>query len=301
MTESLRWEGKILGATVSRTADRWFVSIQVDVLEQQSSLPRTSEEITGVDLGIKAAVTLSNGETLESPKPLKAALRRLQIRGRRVSRKFESAKEQAGFGKRAKLPKGTLIKASHNQKKASLQVAKLHARISHLRADFTHKLTTRLCRENQTVVIEDLNVKGMLANEKLARSISDVGFGEIRRQLEYKSLRFGTRLVLANRWFPSSRLCSQCGWKNDELTLKDRHWDCLQCGTHHDRDINAALNLKRLATETALPVASSWVTKNTERGIHSLSVGKVTPVSYEGGQQDSSGQEINRAHFCALF
>jgi putative transposase len=129
-----------------------------------------------------------------------------------------------------------------------------------LRKDFTHKLTTRLCRENQTIVIEDLNVKGMLANEKLARAVSDVGFGEIRRQLEYKAVRYKSDLIIADRWYPSSRLCSTCDYKNEKLTLQDRVWTCTRCGIIHDRDINAALNLKGLATQTALPVASSLAT-----------------------------------------
>ncbi|MFD1692565.1 RNA-guided endonuclease InsQ/TnpB family protein [Azotobacter chroococcum] len=135
-------------------------------------------------------------------------------------------------------------------------MARLHARIANLRADFTHRLTTRLCRENQAVVIEDLNVRGMLANDRLARAISDVGFGMFRQQMNYKAQRYGTRLVVADRWYPSSRLCSVCGWKYEALTLRERTWACADCGTHHDRDHNAARNLERLATATALPVAS---------------------------------------------
>src|SRR5690606_27972014 len=136
---------------------------------------RTGHEINGVDLGIKAAVTLSSGEAVEAPKPLKAALRRLRIRSRRISRKIEAAKVSAGFAPHAKLPKGAKLTVSNNRKKSTATLARLHARIANVRADFTHKLTARLCRENQTVVIEDLHVKGMLANEKLARAISDVG------------------------------------------------------------------------------------------------------------------------------
>jgi putative transposase len=149
-------------------------------------------------------------------------------------------------------------------------------------------------------VIEDLNVKGMLANERLARAISDVGFGVFRSQLEYKAKRYGTRLVVADRWYPSSRLCSICGWKNEALTLRDREWVCAECGAHHDRDLNAALNLKRLATETALPVASPTSNGGAAAGMAPAVVGKVTPVRYDGGQQETSGQEENCAYFCAL-
>ena len=300
MTEELRFKGKILGATVSRTADRWFVAIQVEVPDAQCYRHRTAHEVNGIDLGVTAAVTLSNGEAIEAPKPLKAALRRLRIRSRRLSRKLEAAKKAAGFERRASLPKGTRLPVSNNRQKSAATLARLYARLANLRADFTHKLTTRLCRENQALVIEDVNVKGMLANEKLARAISDVGFGMLRSQLEYKAKRYGTRLVIADRWYPSSRLCSMCGWKNEALTLSDRTWVCAQCGAHHDRDLNAALNLKRLATGTALPVASPTSNGGATAGMAPAVVGKVTPVRDDGGHQDTSGQEENCAHFCAL-
>jgi len=300
MTESLRFEGKILGATVCRSADRWFVAIQVEVPDAVFCRPRKGNGVVGVDLGVKAAATLSTGEVIEAPKPLKAALRRLRIRSRRLSRKLEAAKVAAGFNPKGTLPKGTRLPISSNRQKSAQALARLHARIANIRADFIHKLTTRLCRENQAVVIEDLHVKGMLANDKLARALSDVGFGMIRRQMEYKVKRYGTLLVVADRWYPSSRLCSVCGWKHEALTLRDREWTCPQCGTHHDRDLNAALNLKRLATETALPVASPSGNGGTASERVSAVVGKVTPVRDEHSHRDGSGQEENRAHFCAL-
>lgn len=299
-TESLRLDGKIMGATVSRTADRWFIAIQVEVPEAQYYRRRTGQGVIGVDLGLKAAATLSNGERIEAPKPLKAALRRLKIRARRLSRKVEAAKVAAGFAPKASLPKGTRLPVSNNRKKSAAILARLHARVANIRADFIHKLTTRLCRDNQAVVIEDLHVKGMMANDKLARALSDVGFGMIRRQMEYKAKRYDTRLVIADRWYPSSRLCSVCGWQHEELTLKDRQWTCPNCGTDHDRDLNAALNLKRLATETALPVASpSGNGGTTTEGVSAV-VGKVTLVRHEVGPQGASGQEENRAHNRAL-
>lgn len=300
MSEALRFEGKILGATVSRTADRWFVSIQVEVKDEQFYRRRKADGIVGVDLGVKAAATLSNGELLRAPKPLKAALRRLRIRSRRLSRKIEAAKVAAGFNPKGALPKGTRLPISSNRQKSAQALARLHARIANIRADFTHKLTARLCRENQAVVIEDLNVRGMMANERLARAISDVGFGMFRSQMEYKSKRYGTQLVIADRWFPSSRLCSVCGWKNEELSLRDRAWTCPKCSTHHDRDLNAAINLQRLATATALPVASPFGNGGATSGGVPEVVGKVTPVRHEHGHQDGSGQEENRAHLCAL-
>jgi putative transposase len=300
MREALRFDGKILGATVSRTADRWFVAIQVEVSEAQFCCNRTGHGTVGVDPGLAAAATLSDGSTIDAPRPLKVALRRLRIRARRVSRKLEAAKTTAGFKPKAKLPKGTKLPVSNNRRKSSATLARLHARIARVRADFTHKLTTGLCRNNHAIVIEDLHVKGMLANEKLARAIADVGFGMFRSQMEYKAKRYATRLVVADRWYPGSRLCSVCGWKNEALTLKDREWTCGCCGTLHARDHNAAVNLERLATETALPVASPTGNGGATAEKDSAVAGKVTPVRYECGQQDTSGQEENRAHPCAL-
>lgn len=296
MTEALRFTGKMLGATVSRTADRWFVAIEVEVPDSQFYRTRTAHGVMGIDLGVKAAATLASGEIIEAPRPLKAAFRRLKIRGRRLSRKVEATKVFAGFAPKACLPKGACLPMSKNRQKSSGMLAGLHARIANIRADFVHKLTTRLCRENQAVGIEDLHVKGMLANNRLARAISDVTFGMFRSQIECKAKRYGTRLVIADHWYPSSRLYSVCGWKNEQLALRDREWGCPQCGTHHDRDLNAALNLQRLATVTALPVASpSSNGSATTEGV-SIVVGEVTPARYEHGHRDDSEQEWNRVH-----
>jgi putative transposase len=289
-----------MGASVSREADHWFLAVQVDVPEQVACLRRAGNGITGVDLGVSAAATLSSGEKFAAPRPLKAALRRLRIRSRRHSRKVKAAKSAAGICRR--IPKGMRLPISANRTKGALQLARLHARIARVRKDFLHKLTNRLCRDNQTVVIEDLNVKGMLANARLARAIADVGFYEFRRQLQYKARRYGSTVVLADRWYPSSKLCSNCGTRYGELGLGERSWTCIHCGKRHDRDINAAINLQRLATgalaaQSALPVASPAATSGTAAGMGPAAVGKVTPVRYEHGQQDGSGQEENRAHF----
>jgi putative transposase len=303
LAEALRFPGKIMGASVSREADHWFLAVQVEVPDGVAQRHRTGNGVVGVDLGVSAAATLSTGEKIAAPRPLRSALRRLRIRARRQSRKVQAAKVAAGIS--GSSPKGTCLPKSANQVKGARRLARLHARIARVRADFTNKLTTRLCRENQAVAIEDLHVKGMLANPRLARSIADVGFHEIRRQLQYKSLRYGTVIVLADRWYPSSKLCSTCGQKNGTLTLAERVWTC-SCGTRHDRDVNAAINLQRLATgalpaRTALPVASPAATSGTASGMVPAAVGEVTPVRYEHGQQDGSGQEEDAAHFCARF
>ena len=261
LTEALRFEGKIMSATVSRQADRWFVSISVEVSARHETRKRIAHHINGADLGIKTAVVLSTGEDIESPKPLKRALRRLKIRQRRVSRKLEAAKKQAGIT--GAIPKGTRLPVSNNRRKASDKVSKLHMRIANIRNDFTHKTTTRLVSENQAIGIEDLNVSGMTKNHKLALALSDVGFGEFRRQIEYKAQLYDTTVVLADRFYPSSKKCSICNYVLPKLELKTREWNCPKCGTHHDRDTNAARNLKWLATETALPVANPPVMVDT--------------------------------------
>jgi len=255
----------------------------------------------GVDLGVSAAATLSTGEKVIAPRPLKAALRRLRIRSRHQSRKLEAARKEAGI--EGRIPKGTRLAASKNRTCGARKLARLHARIAHVRKNFIHKLTTRLCRDNQTVVVEDLNVSGMMANARLARAIADISFHEVRRQLQYKAQRYGTTLVIADRWYPSSKLCSGCGVRNAGLGLGERTWSCASCGVRHDRDVNAAINLQRLATgalaaQSALPVASPAATPGTVVDAVSARGGKVTPVRNESGQQDDSGQEENGVHLC---
>jgi putative transposase len=278
--------------------------VQVDVPDQVARLCRKSDNVTGIDLGVSAAATLSSGEKVAAPRPLAAALRRLRIRSRRQSRKLEAAKAAAGI--KGQIPKGTRLAVSKNRTCGARALGRLHAQIARVRSDFMHKLTTRLCRENQTLVIEDLNVRGMLANARLARAISDVGFYEFRRQLQYKAVRYGTQLVLADHWYPSSKLCSACGDRYAALGLGERTWTCATCGAHHDRDVNAAINLQRLATgaltaHSALPVASPAVTLGTAADDGPAGGGKVTSVRYEHGQQDGSGQEENGVHLCARF
>lgn len=248
MSRPLRFRGRILGVTISNTAGKWYASFTMEIPVSEWKRERTGEGIIGVDLGVKNALTLSTGETLEAPKPLARSLRRLAIRHRRLSRKIEAAKRNPGAPR------------SKRREKAALAVARTHAKVANIRKDFIHKTTTRLCRENSVVALEDLNVRGMVKNRHLARALSDVAFGEFRRQLEYKSERYGTTLVVADRWYPSSKLCSTCGWKNENLTLSHRTWTCPQCGTEHDRDVNAAVNLCKLAealdTGAGLPYAT---------------------------------------------
>ena len=220
-------DSKILSATVSRKADKWFVSFQVKQLIQEL---HKSDKIVGVDLGVKTLATCSDGNVFENPKALSKNLKSLKRKQRVVSRKK---------------------KGSRNRGKAKLKVARLHYRISNIRRDALHKATTKLIRENQSIVLEDLNVNGMVKNHCLARAVSDVGMFEFRRMLEYKANWYGREIQYANTFYPSSKTCSNCGWKNDDLKLSARTFKCSICNHELDRDLNAALNLKNLYRESS--------------------------------------------------
>jgi len=231
MRESVRFTGKILSATVSRVADKWYVSIAVDTPDN-SHLPEAENQgAVGVDLGVSALATLSTGETIEGPKPHKALLGRMRRLSRSLSRKQ---------------------KGSKNHNKAKVKLSRHYAKISCIRSDALHQFTTDLTRRFHTIAIEDLNVKGMVKNRHLARSIADMGFFECRRQLEYKADMRGGQIIVADRWFASSKTCSTCGHKLDVLPLSVRRWTCPACGAAHDRDANAAINLKNLAVSSTV-------------------------------------------------
>lgn len=265
MREQLRFSGNILSATVSRTADKWFVSISVEV--EAAPAQAKNQGSVGVDLGISAMATLSNGEKVTGPKPHKALLKRQRRLSRSLSRKLEAAKVKAGLEPKQKIPKGTRIPLSSNARKAKAKLSRLHAKIANIRQDALHKLTTSLVNRFALVGIEDLNVKGMMQNRKLARSIADMSFFEFRRQLEYKAALYGSTVVAADQWYPSSKTCSDCGHKMDKLPLKIREWVCPECGCVHDRDINAAVNIEKYARMAVIgPAGSSPVAVCGETG-----------------------------------
>ncbi len=214
---------KILSATVSEHAGHWYVSVQV---EQEQIVPLNGGPVVGIDLGVKNLATLSDGTVIPNPRHLKRRLKKLKRLQGVVSRRQKSSK---------------------NRKKAAKQLAKLHRQIKHQRHNTLHQVTTRLAKTKSVLVIEDLNVSGMLKNHHLAQAIGDVGFYEFKRQLLYKAAWYGARLILADQWEPSSKRCSGCGWLDVELTLADRTFHCAQCGLVLDRDLNAALNLVHLA------------------------------------------------------
>jgi putative transposase len=233
---------RILSATVRREAGRWFCSFTVEVARTLRR-PARPDATVGVDLGISQLAVLSTGQVIPNPRHLNKATRCLRSASRTLSRR-------QGPDRR------TAARPSRRWETARRKANRLHTRVANLRKDGLHKLTTRLTTTYGMVVVEDLNVAGMVRNRRLARAISDAGFGEIRRQLDYKSRWNGGRLAVADRWFPSSKTCSGCQTAKPKLSLSVRTFTCQHCGLVIDRDLNAALNLKQHVAQ------SGWETQN---------------------------------------
>jgi putative transposase len=224
------FNGKVKTCTVSREpSGKFFISVLVDNKEPLPPKPPINiDQSVGIDLGLTHFAILSDGSKIDNPRFLKTLLKRLKVLQRRASRK---------------------VKGSHNKRKAHLKAALLHERIKNQRANFLHQVSSKIIGENQTIFLEDLNVAGMLKNRKLAFSISDVSWSKFVSFLQYKAEWYGKNVVQIGRFEPSSKSCSVCGVCNDELSdlkdLKIREWHCVSCNAHHDRDINAAINIKK--------------------------------------------------------
>jgi len=230
---------RILSATVTETAGRWFCSFQVAVrraIGRPAHTPK-ADRIVGVDAGIKHLAVLSTGELVPNPAPVKAALKRLGKAQRRAARRI-GPYDPATRGKRT---------ASNRWRRAQQRVAKLHATVTAVRADSWHQLTTRLAQRYDTIVVEDLHVAGMLRNRRLASALSDAAPATLRRHLGYKTGWYGSTLHVADRWYPSSKTCSGCQTVKPKLSLAERTFTCAACGLSLDRDVNAARNLAALA------------------------------------------------------
>jgi putative transposase len=255
--ENLRFSGKVNNVVVRRIADMWFASINIEVPDSAPILKRNTgdnQAIVGVDFGIKSMMVLSDGTIFENPRALKTNLKRLKQRQRRLSKKQ---------------------KGSNNRRKAKMKIARTHYRVTNIRRNAIHQATAVIAKKYDKVIIEDLNVSGMGKNGNLARSLSDVSFAEIRRQLAYKGLWNGKELVVADRFFPSSKTCSGCGNKKVILKLSERTYKCESCGLEIDRDLNAAINLANYS-----PTAKS-AESNACGGSEIMPQGKCLPMNQE--------------------
>jgi putative transposase len=280
---------RILSATVRREAGRWYVSFTCQV-QRADRLLRQPAAVVGVDLGVSYLAVLSTGELADNPKHLTAVSRRLRRLARAACRK-------QGPDRR------TGQRPSHRWERARQDLARAHHRVANLRRDGLHKLTTRLAGQYGAIVIEDLNVAGMLRNRGLAKAISDAGFGEIRRQLHYKTAWGGGRLVVADRWFPSSKTCSGCGAVKTKLPLSARTFTCTTCGLCLHRDVNAARNLAQLVVAGSGPETLNG--RGADRKTHpgglvavkrppgTATAGRTGTVPPQGGTAD---EEHTRAH-----
>jgi len=230
-----KFEGRIVSVTISKTrSGNYYASILVELSNPEDVKNKTKQpnnQVCGIDLGLYDFVTITNDsgtQKISHPKYLRKAEKGLKKLQRRLSRKKRGSK---------------------NYEKARIRLAKYHEYVENARNDFLHKLSKTIIDDNQVIVVEDLNVKGMVKNKYLSKSISDSGFGKFIKYLEYKANWYERELIIADMFYPSSKLCSVCGYKNSKLKLSDRYWICPVCRTSHDRDVNASINLYRVGLE----------------------------------------------------
>ena len=220
-------EGKIVNSTISKKpCGHYYIAI---VVEKEIRKLKPNKKVVGIDLGIKDLATCSDGTRFKNIKPYRTLERKLALLQRSHSRK---------------------VKGSKNREKARLKLARLYERIGNIRSNHLHQITHRIVSENQTIILEDLNIRGMMKNRRLAKSIADVSLYEFVRQITYKGEWAGRTILFVDRWYPSSKTCFHCGFVNQNLTLNDREWECPGCGRILDRDFNASQNIEREGQRT---------------------------------------------------
>jgi len=279
-------EGKIKSATISKsTTNKFFVSLLVDDGKASPKKPKIKETTTiGVDLGLKYFAITSSGEKIENPKLHQKLEKRIKCLQRRLSVKRNEKQ---------------LTKGSCKYRKLKRQLAIKNEKVRNQRNDFLHKVSTRLIRENQTICLEDLNVSGMMKNHKVARAISEASWSEFIRMLKYKAEWYGKNLLFIGRFDPSSKMCSDCGSIKKDLKLSDREWVCLKCGVEHDRDINAAKNIKNFSLQDQNLVYNVSVVKKrkSKKNTPADGGGEVPemPVCKSGSMTEQSSKKENKS------
>lgn len=270
--------GEIRTCHIKRSnAGSYYVTILVEDGKELLSKPEIKKETAiGIDVGIKSFAVTSEGEEIPNPRYFTKSQHKLKSLSRSFSRKIKSKK------------KGDPLSKNADKQKLKLQL--LHEHVANQRKDFLHKVTTRLIRENQTICIEDLNVKGMMKNRKLSKHIGDVGWGMFFQFLRYKSDWYGSNIVTIGRFEPSSKTCSKCGYIKHDLTLRDREWTCTSCGEHHDRDVNAAINIRDFSFVNTGSDRNTPKSKPVSYGIPlGTSAGRMSAMAFEAPESLAQG------------
>lgn len=280
MREKLRFNGKILSAAISQHGDSFFASFCVEIdgeeYKRTHSFSEKSNDVVGIDAGLKSFATLSSGIAVHAPKPLKKLERRLKRACRQLSRKQHPK------------TKGDTTKKSANYVKQALRISRIYSRISNIRNDFLHKLTSLLTRHYGIICVEDLNVSGMMKNHRLAKAISDVSFYEFKRLIEYKSEYRGGTVIKADRFYPSSKTCCLCGTVKSDLRLSDRIYRCNECRNVIDRDLNAAVNLVSYATNKIGLVQAELTPVDLTALLDDLAMNHLATSKVEAGMQQKA-------------
>lgn len=283
LRENLRFQGKINSCTISQKANRFYASFSLEISESEFKRTHKDSKQTklglGIDVGLKSFVSLSNGLSIQSLKPLSKLTRRLKRVSRSLSKKqHPKTKSEAMQG----------IKKSNNYLKQSVKLNKLHTKIANVRNDFLHKLTSSLVRHYAYFGLENLNIKGLMKNHRLAKAISDVSFYEFKRLLSYKAEYNNRRVIEADTFYPSSKTCSKCGSIKETLTLKERIYECENCGLKIDRDYNASLNLYKIIPQKIGQVLPEFTPADLTALQYDLAINNIATSKVETGIQQEN-------------